>query len=788
MSRIKVISPEATTNLCTNPSLETGTTGWASSGLATFERSTTWQARGAWSARGVANTVGDKLQAPTVAVTNGLEYTVTARVKVSADGAFKASFGGVDQTDLDGGVLGGGGAEYDIEINVTAGATTPLRLEFEATALGMSGVAEIFVDAVQYEQKDHATTYIDGDQTDGTWTATRHASTSTRPASARSGGVLVDLGDDQDFKYRDLIGVGMPPLDHITQELASRDGALLQRVKAQPVILTFVGTLRGGSLPALHAARRSLADVIKPSPLRDIPALRLIYSGSDVDYEIDAHYLGGLEGQIEKPSSFERISLQFAAYDPRWVTDRDIGASLDVADTIGANRIIRRIGGQWKAMHASGADARVALVAVGLDGTVYAGGIFTTIGGVAAAGMAQWNPVTEAWAVMGSGAAGGEPRSMAVGPDGKVYVGGSFTGMGGVANTSRIAVWDPATQTWAALSTGMNDTVRALRFGPDGKLYAGGVFTTAGGNSRLGITRWSGSTWETLSVDLIAGAGTGVYDIDFAPNGDLIVVGDFTTGAGAAFTRMAKRSYRTSTWTQVTNPPGAVSGFPADIAWAPDGLLYISGSFLEGGGMLRWNGAQFLELGSGPNSTVQDFDFDSKGIVYMVGNFTTAGGLFAADRIARWVGSAWLPLPVLIPAGTALDATANGDDIYITGEFSGNATTAGVATVNNPGSADGFPVVRVTGPCTLKSIENLTSDQEIVFDSLELAASEIVTIDLRPGNKTVVSTLRGNVASQVLAGSDISTFALEPGDNTIAVLASGGSADLYFRPRHWAAE
>src|SRR5688572_22774474 len=91
--------------------------------------------------------------------------------------------------------------------------------------------------------------------------------------------------------------------------------------------------------------------------------------------------------------------------------------------------------------------------------------------------------------------------------DGPVlYAGGDFTTAGGVA-ANRIAKWNGSN--WSALGSGMNRTVRALAMHDDGggpALYAGGDFFveawpragSRGGTGRVGLR--SGAGWTTRSV------------------------------------------------------------------------------------------------------------------------------------------------------------------------------------------------------------------------------------------------------------------------------------------------
>jgi hypothetical protein len=72
--------------------------------------------------------------------------------------------------------------------------------------------------------------------------------------------------------------------------------------------------------------------------------------------------------------------------------------------------------------------------------------------------------------------------------DGSLYAGGQFTTAGGVV-TNRIARWDGSQ--WHPLGSGMNSGVSALVFGLDRSLYVGGDFTTAGDMVSSRIAQWT---------------------------------------------------------------------------------------------------------------------------------------------------------------------------------------------------------------------------------------------------------------------------------------------------------
>ncbi len=87
-------------------------------------------------------------------------------------------------------------------------------------------------------------------------------------------------------------------------------------------------------------------------------------------------------------------------------------------------------------------------------------------------------------------------RALAVDGSGNLYAGGNFTTAGGVT-VNYIAKWDGTS--WSALGSGMNGTVYALAVDASGNLYAGGGFTTAGGVAANNIAKWNGTSWSALA-------------------------------------------------------------------------------------------------------------------------------------------------------------------------------------------------------------------------------------------------------------------------------------------------
>jgi hypothetical protein len=199
------------------------------------------------------------------------------------------------------------------------------------------------------------------------------------------------------------------------------------------------------------------------------------------------------------------------------------------------------------------------------NGSLIAGGSFTTAGGGAANRIARWNGSN--WQQLGSGM-NGNVNALTV-YNGELIAGGGFTTAGGVAADS-IDRWDGSS--WQPLGSGINNYVSTLTV-YNGELIAGGFFATAGGVDANSIARWDGTSWQTLG----SGMNKSVSALTVY-NGELIAGGSFTTAGGVAANRIA-----------------------------------------------RWNGGSWQTLGSGMNNNVCDLTVYN-GELIAGGYFTTAGG------------------------------------------------------------------------------------------------------------------------------------------------------------------
>ncbi len=338
-----------------------------------------------------------------------------------------------------------------------------------------------------------------------------------------------------------------------------------------------------------------------------------------------------------------------------------------------------------------GVNGTVRALAVFDDGAgdgpaLYAGGHFTTAGGVTVNGVAKWDGAE--WSALGVGVIGGV-SALAVFDDGAgggpaLYAGGDFVTAGG-ATVNRIAKWDGAT--WSALGDGMSSTVWSLTVFDDGSgsgpaLYAGGVFATAGGVTVNRIARWDGAAWSGVGSGMDSRvAALTVFDDGSGGGPSLYAGGWFTTAGGMTVNHIARwdGAQWSSLGSGISGRVEALTVFDDLSGGGP--ALYAGGDFTTAGGaaasrIAKWDGAAWSSLGSGISSTVYalavfDDGSGSSASLYAGGDFTTAGGA-PAERIAKWDGAAWSALDGGMVNGSVLALT-----VFDAGSRTGPAMCAG---------------------------------------------------------------------------------------------------------------
>jgi hypothetical protein len=371
-----------------------------------------------------------------------------------------------------------------------------------------------------------------------------------------------------------------------------------------------------------------------------------------------------------------------------------VGGEFGLAVGVVARNVAKWDGATWSPLGSGVGDwnDRIEAMTVFDDGTgpaLYAGGTFTTAGGVAASYVARWDGAS--WSPLGTGM-NSVVNALTVFDDGSgpaLYAGGMFTSAGG-GSASRIARWSGSV--WSPVGSGISGTVEALAVYDDGggpALHVGGRFKVAGGVGASHVARWDGSIWSPLGTGVDGPyipmvRALAVFDDGAGPA--LVAGGRFDTAGGIAADNIA--AWDGASW----SPLG--SGTSANVqalAVFDDGTgpaLYAGGSFSSGEGTSRWDGSSWSSVGTDSPWPAALAAFDDGGgpDLYAVGGFTSAGGV-TAMRIARWDGASWSPLGTGLPS--EVTALAVYDDGTGPALIAGTRIWVGSDAVNTVAKWDG---------------------------------------------------------------------------------------------------
>jgi len=272
------------------------------------------------------------------------------------------------------------------------------------------------------------------------------------------------------------------------------------------------------------------------------------------------------------------------------------------------------------------------------NGHVVAGGEFSSIGGVSASNIAEWDGAN--WNTLGAGL-NGEVFDLVQLPSGEVVAAGAFS-LSGSTVLNRIGVWDGAVWTW--LDGGASDEVQALCVAANGDLVAGGIFQSIGSGPVIAsrVARWNGVSWSPLG----GGVNAEVTELEVSGLGDVFVAGQFNVAGGVSVRRLAR--WDGAQWHALAEGSYGTVGFLTRLR---DGRVAASGVFTQVNPVDRvaiWDGAAWQAIGDG----------------HPYGDFATAVGVVAANgelvlassssnALRRWAGGAWQPVsdPAPLPGG-----------------------------------------------------------------------------------------------------------------------------------------
>lgn len=371
------------------------------------------------------------------------------------------------------------------------------------------------------------------------------------------------------------------------------------------------------------------------------------------------------------------------------------------------------IGGLFKEAGGISLDSsNVFSMAVGPDGSVYFGGLFTRAGSVRIAHVVRYDGTY--WSGLrtpGETYEGVGGRVWALSREGAcaIYVGGEFDYVGGV-RANNIARYTREGG-YEALGDGVIGGVTDLAGGRDGVLYAAGEFVDGDTGTELAnVAVWNGSDWGALGPSVDGRVWAIALDQSRSPDQpDRVYVGG---NFGMAGDRPARRI---AMWdgTEWTDLGAGMDGFAYE--WDPeapsDPYVYdvivdpethdviIGGAFqfigegdarIEAHNVARWDGERWHAYGDGLGDlfgkvlalTIHE------GRVVAGGSFTTSGRA-SVSHVAVWSGTAWEAVGTGGPEGSSVAALESiGGALYAGGAFQLAGDDAHVAVWNGTAWSD----------------------------------------------------------------------------------------------------
>lgn len=207
---------------------------------------------------------------------------------------------------------------------------------------------------------------------------------------------------------------------------------------------------------------------------------------------------------------------------------------------------------------------------------------------------------------------------------------------------------------------GVDGKITALAIAANGDIYVGGDFSRAGGTAAKNIARWDGDQWHALGDGLSSTTWPREIVIDDESN-RVYVIGGFNQAGVVAVKQIAQ--WDGANWSAVGTGEGPYNDTME--GWLNTGVIY-KGQLIVGGdfdhidgvaanNIAAWNGSTWLPLDQGIGKPDWEDKFSAEGsvttlnvdeakdVLYAGGDFALAGQV-QANSIAAWNGTAWSAL------------------------------------------------------------------------------------------------------------------------------------------------
>ncbi len=366
-----------------------------------------------------------------------------------------------------------------------------------------------------------------------------------------------------------------------------------------------------------------------------------------------------------------------------------VGGTFSTAGTTQAKGIAKWDGSTWSALGSGTTSSVYSLLSIDMDEggpnspLLFAGGTFTSIGGVSARYVAKWDGAnwsspgnTSAFIPWGYSLAAYKDAYCAGGPS--VFIGGGGNA-GAIGSLGSVAQWNG--DSWSSTQGAVSSEVDALATadldgdGPDPPaLYAAGAFLPYGAQG-VATARWNGTCWSGLPGNFTSSSGPHSYALStFDADGPgpnppaLFLGGPYLRLNGVSIGGLAK--WNGAAWSAVADP--SLSSVYALAVFDDDGdgphlpALYVGGSFSVFPlyqTIARWDGTNFSSLGGfGPGPSIYSltvFDDDGPGphepALYAGGTFSVYQEEGETIRnVAKWDGTSWYSLGANLTSSSGL--------------------------------------------------------------------------------------------------------------------------------------
>ncbi len=346
------------------------------------------------------------------------------------------------------------------------------------------------------------------------------------------------------------------------------------------------------------------------------------------------------------------------------------------------------------------------------DGGFYIGGDFTRVGTRSRHNGARIVPGATAgtWEVTAWNPETDKPiRAITPAPSANtVYIGGDFATVQGVARAGVAAVnrytgdpilgFDPGAGTATTAGTGAAavvtvGSVMTLVTSADGtRLFAGGFFTSMSGKARSGLAALDAASGVLDTTFNPAPSAGGVESMVLTPSGRLLLGGGFTKIGATTRNRLAALNVATGALDATWAP--SADGVVHTLRLSPDGAkVFVGGGFANLGASARSRLALLSATGSGAVDgtwkPAADADVtalalsDDGSRLFAAGSFTTLGGekrnyLGALATAGAGAVDAWDPNASMPAMAVASSPTPGGPGVSPGGVVFGGGTFASV--------------------------------------------------------------------------------------------------------------